>query len=52
MVMALKSAKLAGLTIDDQSISNALAWVDQMTIRRTADGLLRDGRSALAPAPR
>ena len=31
MVMALKSAKMVGLTIDDQAFENALAWVDQMT---------------------
>jgi hypothetical protein len=31
MGMALKSAKLAGLTIDDQAFENALAWIDQMT---------------------
>jgi hypothetical protein len=31
MVMVLKSAKLAGLTIDDEAIRNALGWVDQMT---------------------
>jgi len=31
MVMVLKSAKLGGLTIDDEAINNALGWVDQMT---------------------
>jgi hypothetical protein len=31
MVMVLKSAKLAGLTIDDDAIKSALGWVDQMT---------------------
>jgi hypothetical protein len=31
MGMALKSAKMAGLTIDDQALENALAWVDEMT---------------------
>ena len=31
MVMVLKSAKLGGLTIDDQSMTNALTFIDQMT---------------------
>ena len=31
MVMALKSAKMSGLTIDDGALMSALTWVDQMT---------------------
>jgi hypothetical protein len=31
MVMVLKSGKLAGLTIDDQAMLNALGWIDEVT---------------------
>jgi hypothetical protein len=31
MVMALKSAKLAGLTIDEAALQGALNWIDEMT---------------------
>jgi hypothetical protein len=31
MVMVLKSGKLSGLTVDDQSISNAITWIEEMT---------------------
>jgi len=31
MVMALKSAKMGGLTIDEQSFTNAMNWINQMT---------------------
>src|SRR5262245_8076654 len=31
MVMVLKSAKLAGLTIDDEAFTGAMTWIDSMT---------------------
>jgi hypothetical protein len=31
MVMVLKSAKLAGLTVDEAALTNALTWINEMT---------------------
>lgn len=47
MVMVLKSAKLAGLTIDDESFNSAMTWVDQMT--NPSNG--RTGYTDLGGAP-
>jgi hypothetical protein len=54
MVMALKSAKLAGLTIDDEAVASALAWIDQMTDPTTGRTGYTDmgGRSSRLPASR
>jgi len=47
MVMALKSAKLAGLTIDDAAFDGALAWIDQTTDPRSG----RTGYTELGGPP-
>ncbi|MSR62516.1 MAG: hypothetical protein EXS08_08730 [Planctomycetes bacterium] len=47
MVMALKSAKMAGLTIDEAAFDGALAWIDQVTDPRTG----RTGYTELGGPP-